>query len=141
MKINVEVVLKARKGKSWSQDELALASGLNLRTIQRIEREAVASLQSKKALAGALDIDTHDLDYEETRMKRCPECDSNQLYEYDGFIDTTTIGGGLLPELGSGMLESAKVRPMVCTECGFLKFYAAKEATEKLSAAKHWRLV
>ena len=69
MKINVDVVLNVRKQKSWSQEELAIASGLNLRTIQRIESEAVASLQSKKALASALDLDVHDLDYQETRMR------------------------------------------------------------------------
>ena len=48
MKINADIVLKARKQKFWSQEELAIASGLNLRTIQRIEREASASLQSRK---------------------------------------------------------------------------------------------
>jgi transcriptional regulator with XRE-family HTH domain len=42
MKINADLVLKARKEKSWSQEELAIASGLNLRTIQRIESEASA---------------------------------------------------------------------------------------------------
>jgi len=70
MKINVDVVLNARKQKSWSQEELAIASGLNLRTIQRIESEASASLQSKKALASALDLDVHDLDYQEIRMRQ-----------------------------------------------------------------------
>ena len=70
MKINVEVVLKARSQKSWSQEELAIASGLNLRTIQRIESEASASLQSKKALASALDLDIHDLDHQEIRMRQ-----------------------------------------------------------------------
>src|SRR5688500_5243099 len=69
MRINVDVVLRVRKQKSWSQEELAIASGLNLRTIQRIESEASASLQSKKALASALDLDVHDLDYQETRMR------------------------------------------------------------------------
>ena len=69
MKINADVVLNVRKQKSWSQEELAIASGLNLRTIQRIESEASASLQSKKALASALDLDVHDLDYQETRMR------------------------------------------------------------------------
>ena len=68
MKINAELVLKARKQKSWSQEELAIASGLNLRTIQRIESEASASLQSKKALASALDLDVQDLEYEEKPM-------------------------------------------------------------------------
>jgi transcriptional regulator with XRE-family HTH domain len=65
MKIKVELVLEARKQRSWSQEELAIASGLHLRTIQRIESDASASLQSKKALAAALDLDVHDLDGEE----------------------------------------------------------------------------
>ena len=70
MKINVELVLQARKQRSWSQDELAIASGLNLRTIQRIESEASASLQSKKALASALDLDIQDLGCEEERTPK-----------------------------------------------------------------------
>ena len=69
MKINVDAVLQARKQKAWSQEELATATGLNLRTIQRIESEGAASLQSKKALASALDLDIHDLDEEENRMR------------------------------------------------------------------------
>jgi len=68
MKINVHELLRLRKARSWSQDELAIASGLNLRTIQRIEKEASASLQSKKALASAFDIDVHDLEYKELSM-------------------------------------------------------------------------
>lgn len=68
MKINPELVLKARKQKSWSQDELAIAAGLNLRTVQRIESEGAASLQSIKALASALDLDIHHLEREETHM-------------------------------------------------------------------------
>jgi ribosome-binding protein aMBF1 (putative translation factor) len=47
MKINVDAVLEARRQRAWSQEELATASGLNLRTIQRIESEGAASLQSK----------------------------------------------------------------------------------------------
>lgn len=45
-----------------------MASGLNLRTIQRIEKEATASLQSVKALASALDVDIRELEYEENVM-------------------------------------------------------------------------
>ena len=71
MKINSALVLEYRLKRSLSQDELAILSGLNIRTIQRIEREGVGSLQTKKALAAALEIDVHDLDYEEsTTMKR-----------------------------------------------------------------------
>ena len=68
MKIKTEVLLRARKQRSWSQDELAIASGLNLRTIQRIESEGSASLQSRKALAAALEFDVQDLEREEKTM-------------------------------------------------------------------------
>ena len=71
MKINADVVLKARKQKSWSQEELAIASGLNLRTIQRIEREASASLQSKKALASGTAQLTGTLQYQACDDKVC----------------------------------------------------------------------
>ncbi|HET9569539.1 MAG TPA: helix-turn-helix transcriptional regulator, partial [Vicinamibacterales bacterium] len=90
MNINADVVLKARKQKFWSQEELAIASGLNLRTIQRIEREASASLQSKKALASALDLDIHDLDYQEIAMR--------QQWEYK--VVETKDRTKLQPELG-----------------------------------------
>lgn len=65
MKINADLIIELRKAKSWSQDELAIAAGVNLRTIQRVESEGAASLQSKKALASAFDIEVNDLDYQE----------------------------------------------------------------------------
>jgi transcriptional regulator with XRE-family HTH domain len=61
MKIDSALVLQLRNAKSWSQEELATAAGLNLRTIQRIENEASASLQSKKALAAVFGIDVKAL--------------------------------------------------------------------------------
>ncbi|MDK1287695.1 DUF4177 domain-containing protein [Pseudoalteromonas umbrosa] len=70
MKVNADLIIRLRHQKSWSQEELAIAAGLNLRTIQRIEKEATISLQSKKSLASALEVDIHDLDYKETtKMK------------------------------------------------------------------------
>lgn len=70
MKVNAEFIIELRHQKFWSQEELAMAAGLNLRTIQRIEKEATISLQSKKSLASALEIDIHDLDYKETIMMK-----------------------------------------------------------------------
>ena len=74
MNINSALVKQLRSEKFWSQEELAIASGLNLRTVQRIEKEATASLQSKKALAGAFGIAVKDLEYQESS--------SMQTYEY-----------------------------------------------------------
>ena len=67
--INRTLILALRKQRSWSQDELAVSSGLNLRTVQRIERSGVASLQSRKALAAAFNIDVSDLDFQEESVK------------------------------------------------------------------------
>jgi transcriptional regulator with XRE-family HTH domain len=63
MKVNTTRVADLRKQRSWSQDELATAAGLNLRTVQRIENEGTASLQSLKAIASALQVDLLDLKY------------------------------------------------------------------------------
>lgn len=68
MKINADLVVELRKAHSWSQEELAITAGLNLRTIQRIESEGSASLQSKKALASAFDIEVSQLEYKETPL-------------------------------------------------------------------------
>lgn len=141
MKINAELVLRARKKRCWSQEELAIAAGLNLRTVQRIENESSASLQSKKALASALEIDIQDLDYEELRMNTCPECDSKDIYQYKDVIETTTISGDLLPNLGSGMFTSAKVRPVVCANCGNLKLYVSKAAIKNMKTSEHWKQI
>jgi transcriptional regulator with XRE-family HTH domain len=68
VKINRSLILALRKQRSWSQDELAIAAGLNLRTVQRIEQSGSVSLQSKKALAAAFNIDVSDLDSPEVAM-------------------------------------------------------------------------
>ena len=68
MKINAELVIALRTQRAWSQEELSIASGLNLRTIQRIEKEGSVSLQSKKALASVFGIDIHDLNPVEKPM-------------------------------------------------------------------------
>jgi DNA-binding XRE family transcriptional regulator len=46
MRVDADLILSLRRERAWSQDELALATGLNLRTIQRIETEATASLRN-----------------------------------------------------------------------------------------------
>ncbi len=68
MKINADLLIQLRKDRGWTQEELAKTTGLNIRTIQRIEKEMLASLYSKKSLAAAFNIDVHNLDYEENHM-------------------------------------------------------------------------
>ena len=148
MRVNAELIIKLRKKRSWSQDELAIAAGLNLRTIQRVEKCASASLQSKKALAAALDIDARDLDIdsrdpgnEELRMKPCPVCGSNEIYEHRKYFrDTGGTWETLLPGLGN-ILSVAKIRTSVCHKCGHVRIFASEEARRKLKSSKHWKSV
>lgn len=64
MNINSGLLKKLRISKSWSQEQLAEEAGLSLRTVQRIESEGIASLQSRKAIAKALEIAPSTLDAE-----------------------------------------------------------------------------
>jgi len=45
----------------WSQDQLAEISGLNVRTIQRVEQGVSASFDTRRALAQAFDFDDIDV--------------------------------------------------------------------------------
>lgn len=149
MKVNAELVVKLRKERSWSPDELAIAAGLDLRTVQRVEKHGLASLQTKKALASALAIDARDLDTEklgtseEARMKSCPVCGSKEIYQYKDFFQSPGAGIGetLLPGLSSGFIIAAKIRPTVCADCGHVRVFASEEARRKLKTSKHWKLV
>lgn len=50
------MVRRLRLERAWSQEDLAAVSGLNVRTIQRIENGGKASLETLKSLAAAMDI-------------------------------------------------------------------------------------
>jgi len=99
MKIDAELVLELRSEKAWSQEELGIAAGLNLRTIQRIEKEATISLQSKKALASAFDIDIHDLDFKELPIMK--------KYEYKSVVLKFDIGWSKSASIGPFEFDNA----------------------------------
>lgn len=61
MKLNKNKIQKLRASKCWSQDELAVASGLSVRTIQRVEKSGTASLETTKALASVFAVMPIDL--------------------------------------------------------------------------------
>jgi transcriptional regulator with XRE-family HTH domain len=61
MKLNIKKIKTRRKLKAWTQQHLADVSGLNLRTIQRIESSGIGSAESAKAIAAALNEDVGDL--------------------------------------------------------------------------------
>ena len=61
------VVQEMRLKNGWSQQQLADISGLNVRTIQRIEQGQSASLESFKALGAAFNVDFSQLQEDTVR--------------------------------------------------------------------------
>lgn len=55
--INAEIIKDLRLQKSWTQEQLAGAAGLSLRTIQRVEKDGVCSLETNQALAAVFSLD------------------------------------------------------------------------------------
>ena len=64
------ILKQLRIGRHLSQEQLAQMSGLNVRTIQRIESGHKASLESMKCLASVLEVDIDTLNREAYTMDK-----------------------------------------------------------------------
>lgn len=61
MKISPATVRRFRTERGWSQEQLAVVSGLSLRTIQRVEADGSASQETRMSLAATFGIQLSDL--------------------------------------------------------------------------------
>lgn len=61
MYVNSTRLRELRLARQWSQEQLASVSGLNLRTIQRLESGAKISTESLRALAASLEVPAESL--------------------------------------------------------------------------------
>jgi transcriptional regulator with XRE-family HTH domain len=67
------VVKKLRAEKKWSQEHLAVLSGLSVRTIQRVESGQSASIETLKSLASVFEVDINRLTEEITMIDKKSE--------------------------------------------------------------------
>ena len=78
------IVRKLRLQRGWTQDQLAEFAGVSVRSVQRIERGAEASLETRKALAAVFEVDLITLqngaDPMETQASIAP--DEKEAIEY-----------------------------------------------------------
>jgi transcriptional regulator with XRE-family HTH domain len=72
MRIDSTRVRKIRRERAWSQEQLASVAGLSLRTVQRVEADGCASLETNMALASAFGVPTIELAFEERSAARAP---------------------------------------------------------------------
>lgn len=61
VKIDGKRIRQLREARGWSQEHLASICGLSPRTVQRLETEGNASLESRMAVAAALEVAAGDL--------------------------------------------------------------------------------
>lgn len=60
------IVRKLRLRNGWSQEQLAEMSGLNVRTIQRVERGMSVGTETLKSIAAVFEVDFNELKAEPT---------------------------------------------------------------------------
>ena len=72
------------------------------------------------------------------RISPCPNCGGHNLYRSEEVRSGGPYGPNRLPGLG-GFFKSAKFELVVCRDCGLTRFFANREATEKLADSKKWR--
>ncbi|MFK7865090.1 MAG: helix-turn-helix domain-containing protein [Pseudohongiellaceae bacterium] len=59
--INSNFVKELRLEKAWTQEQLAIATGVSLRTIQRAEKDGSCSLETTQALAAVFGVEAAQL--------------------------------------------------------------------------------
>ena len=67
-----QILIRLRKAQFWTQEDLSAASGVSVRTIQRIEREGGGSLESWKGLAAAFDVPVETLQSNSSQSRFSP---------------------------------------------------------------------
>lgn len=67
--LSPERVKYYRKDNGWSQELLAKAAGLSLRTIQRAEKDGNSSVETQLALAAALNVSSKNLSLASTQIE------------------------------------------------------------------------
>ncbi|NMH59510.1 helix-turn-helix transcriptional regulator [Alteromonas ponticola] len=85
MEIAKDKLIELRKERGWSQNRLATISGLGERTVQRIEKEGVCSLESVLALASVFELSPKDLQVIKTSEDK-PLSDNTHPINWSGLI-------------------------------------------------------
>ncbi|GAB3001640.1 helix-turn-helix domain-containing protein [Psychrosphaera aestuarii] len=103
MDINAELIKTKRTSQNWTQQHLADACGVSLRTIQRVERYGNASSETVMALASVFEIQQSEIIVPENpviEMELIADGSSKKLEKVVQFI--VTLSTGML--IGAGLV-------------------------------------
>jgi transcriptional regulator with XRE-family HTH domain len=101
MKISPSAVRRLRTARGWSQEQLAVASGLSLRTVQRVESEGIASMGTAVSLAATYGIQLIELQEEQSVARpRSPSLGDSAFFLGLGVLTVASLSeSGRLPGL------------------------------------------
>lgn len=138
MKLNAELIKRLRNEKAWSQDQLADVAGVSLRTIQRIEKNGIASLESKKAIASAFGMQSAELDACENKSDFKGNPDNLYLRVEDGSKLAEVIGGAYAYRLNHDNPENEEEADILASAAQSLQdwgeIWSDLEAGQKVKA-------
>lgn len=70
MQVDCQQITQQRSGKGWTQQHLADACGVSLRTVQRVEKDGIASTETVAALCSVFEVDRGQLVIDEQTVRR-----------------------------------------------------------------------
>lgn len=85
LKISNQIVRRLRTERGWTQEQLADLCGCSLKTIQRVEKSGLCSMETRSALASVFEIDLKQLDGEE-KIQQAKKSNDDGLFFYHRLI-------------------------------------------------------
>jgi predicted nucleic-acid-binding Zn-ribbon protein len=70
--------------------------------------------------------------------KHCPECDGTNVFVHGDISVKGGYGPDLLPGTSS-LFTSARMKAVVCKDCGLIRFYATQETLAKVNTDRGWQ--
>ncbi|MEQ3512195.1 helix-turn-helix transcriptional regulator [Pseudoalteromonas sp. BZB3] len=93
MRLNPKTIKQLRDDKNWTQQSLADACGLSLRTIQRVEKEGVASRETMMSLCAVFEVKQSSLiNLDEAEANNSSQTTTN-MKQYLMMFGTALLGG------------------------------------------------
>ncbi|CAM3830688.1 helix-turn-helix domain-containing protein [Parendozoicomonas haliclonae] len=109
MEVNAQNIKQLRQERAWTQQHLADACGLSLRTVQRAENYGNCSLDTLQALASVFEVEIVQLKLvpppRPDNDSELPEVDQTLKYKVGGLVAAALIlgfTGGYLAAAGAG---------------------------------------
>ena len=96
MNISGENVKRLKLERSWTQEQLAAVTDLDVRTIQRVEKTGICNLETRAALAAVFEIDATQLDGTK-KIEQAKKNDGQKQLYYNRLLkgnDVVTIFDG-----------------------------------------------